>query len=207
MNTKINKVLGGLVIGLALLTASTPRAEAATLDTTLCTNYLPGGTGSNITGWPTNAPGIATGNAVAVYNQDIITVDVAGFLNNTNTTNNAQVFTVQLATSSAVSAPTLLVGTNQWTTNLSVTNLNDWTTNGTPPFSFIIPANTLGWYHVSTNFTSTTPYGTATFVGVYQISNNLSSGNFISNSLGTNGGGSIVKIGKKVKAFSLVGGN
>lgn len=159
--------------------------------------------GTNIVSWPTNSlstngNGQLTGHQIAIFNQNEIGFRVQGWLTN----NAAAVMAVFLTVSGASDSP--FVSTNTITggnTNIyggtgAMFGRNDWSQN-TYMLNIALPALT-NWFDFETNIPNTTIVGMANWVGIYQVTNNLAAGNFL-----TNAQNNIFGIVKKVRPVTL----
>ena len=189
-------------IGVAALVLATvimaPKAQAnGSLNSFLTTNSIDS-TAASITSFPTNGtstnaitwnytngtaittnslyPGLLTGKAVAIYNQEHLVFNVQGWLVNTGA---AATVGFNLATAcTSGNNPAVggqVVGIN---TNLAqnVNNAqNDWQTSPANWIVVTLPATTTNWFNYQTNIVMDVAGNApnADFIGIYQITNNL----------------------------------
>jgi hypothetical protein len=187
----IAKVAGAaLVLGLA----GTAFAGGA-LKPLNTTNYLHSGT-ARVFGFPTNTVAgtngiyLATGGPVNIADTREFGFDFQGFLLNTGAAGSIYLdFVASLNPGgSGVSAgggrPTVTVGTNFLSNNLTVIIDNDFTDTN-QLFRVVVPyvASATNAFHWATNFNmSSWPFGnSANWVGLYSISNTFGAGCFMTN--------------------------
>jgi hypothetical protein len=176
-----------LITGMLALAALPAHAEGY-LQSFQCTNTLGNlvTTSTNITAWPTNAlstngVGQLTGKGVSVGNQERYEIVFQGWLTN----NAAAIVGFQTVTASAPTygggGPTLAVGTNIYNGPVGSFYQNDWDYYPQPMINIAVPALT-NWFKWCTNVNVDTLAGDGGWIGIYTITNNLASGNYIINS-------------------------
>jgi hypothetical protein len=153
------------------------------------TNYIT--SALSLTSYPTNTYNTnglpqSTGNAVPVFNQEHIGFNFEGFFVGTNLANATIGFV--LVTSMAGNTPTATSGTNNLSGGNTVLTGSDFATAGLGviPINFTVANATNGaWVNWQTNFAAFSPVGSmigdVNFIGVYQITNNMPGGCYITN--------------------------
>jgi hypothetical protein len=192
----ISKVL---LVGASLALAALMPREATAQQTTglqsfQITNVLTGASSvSNTTGFPLTA-NVGTGTAIGIQNYDSLLIDVQGFLVNTNAT--ASQLQITHCFSGTQNVPTVATNTNIWSAGTIITNQNDFFTNNPVIDSVPLPGATTNFFHWATNLPSTSIAGNATYIGIFGMSNNFTSGNcFLTNA--------VVSVGKKPKVVKF----
>ena len=159
------------------------------------TNVLTASTPS-VSGFPTNllsAAGLpqVTGNTpIYVGYVDHIGINIQGFLVTTNT--NATTIGLTFVTSMATSPPQIVYGvSNIWTAGLTnVMTQNDWCNPNINPalsLTFTTLTNALNgtyttnWINLQTNLPTASIAGDVNWLGLYAITNNLSTGSILTN--------------------------
>ena len=155
--------------------------------TTTITSYPTNGTSTNAITWTytngtaitTNTlyPGLQTGKAVAIYNQEHLVFNVQGWLVNTGAacTVGFNLTTACTAGNSPVYGGSVVSGIN---TNLpanATANYNDWETLPQNWVTVTLPASTTNWFNYQTNLVLDVQglWDNSDFIGIYQITNNL----------------------------------
>ena len=217
------KFIGVAVIGLATV-AVQPCFGSGTLESFLTTNSIDSSTAS-ITSWPTNGlstnaitwtytngtaittntlyPGLLTGKARAIVNQEHMVLNLQGWLVNTS----SATIGVQLVTACTGGSGPVVNGSTVSGINTNVfNNLNaasiDFESTG-HWFTFTCPAGT-NWINLQQNLVTDAlltagNLPNADFVGVYQITNNFTSGNSLVNPNG------VLFLNKKLIPTPLIG--
>ncbi len=176
----------GAVIAASLLIASSALAAAGGSPQSFnTTNYAAYSATPGWTAWPTNTQGtnatpVSTGGPVYIGYAEHVGINIQGFAN--CATGSAKIGVI-LITSMAGGAPTVTTGTNAYSSVTSTVTQNDWqTANSIGPIMFTLPAAAgTNWVNFQTNLPVTTLVGDANWIGVYYITNTLSSGDFITN--------------------------
>lgn len=210
----------GMALSLALL-AVAPQAKASGSPQSLyVTNYMVAS--QNVVGFPTNQQvavtnaatggsnyvGSATGLPVYIGNYEHIGFNIQGTYVGTNISAGAIGFT--LTSSMAGATPGVTVGTNNLSAGVTEINATDWATpwaNSIGLMSFTLPtpiapsANvaTNIWINWSTNWFmgSGIIFPDANWIGVYQLSNNMPTGCYLTNV--------VVTINRKLIPTPLIG--
>jgi hypothetical protein len=217
------------VAGICLATAFiTPKAQAnGALVAFGTTNSIDSST-ATFTSWPVNGtttnaltytttngvvittntfyPGLLTGKAIAIYNQEHLVLNVQGFLVNTA----AATMTITLnGACTGGNGPANGNWVNFINTNgipgIYSTNVtqNDWETTG-HAFALALPAQT-NWFNFQTNIvmdvigSGGNNFPNADFIGITTIANTLTAGCFLSNPNG------VVFLNKKLIPTPLIG--
>jgi len=154
--------------------------------TTTITSYPTNGTSTNAITWTytngtaitTNTlyPGLQTGKAVAIYNQEHLVFNVQGWLVNTGAaaTVGFDLVTACTGGNSPTVGGTVVSGINTNTAANVTAAANDFQSTGSW-INVAIPATTTNWFNYQTNIVMDVAAGlpNADFIGIYQITNNF----------------------------------
>jgi hypothetical protein len=179
---KFMKILA--VIGCGIGLASVAYGNGAPVSFNV-TNYWPAA--MSLTSYPTNAAingtNVSTGNkAVAVYNSEVISINVQGFLLNTNASAAATqgiTFVTSDANGGNGTAPAIVLNAGGQMIQC------DWQTTAQEAITVPLTANTTNWFNYQTNivFNNFTigSFPDANWLGIYQLTNNLGTACWMSN--------------------------
>lgn len=216
------KFIGVAAIGLATVCVQ-PAFGNGSLNSFMTTNSIDSGVAS-ITSWPTNGtstnavtfiytngttyttnsfyPGVGTGKAVAIFNQEHLVFNVQGWLVNTGA---AATIGFNLTPScTGGNGPTLGNQVPGINTNLAANVNNAQNDFETSPANWIlvpIPATTTNWFNYQTNILMDVAgiWDNADFIGIYQITNNFPAGCSLQNPNG------VAYLNKKLIPTPLIG--